>query len=122
MFHEHTYDDDEEEDEDEYEDIKDEEDYDVENDDVEEEDDDAEGDDFEEEDGLHDRDLHCAQACEIEMHSDISQEPFMREFTGHVLGPSWSTLIKYPPLHLQQETVSVDTLFGEYKHILENKT
>ena len=60
--------------------VKGEEDDDVENDDVEEEeeeeDDDVEDDDVEEEDRSKDRDPQFAQACAIEMHMDMSQEPF----------------------------------------------
>ena len=52
-----------------------EEDDEVENDDVEEEDDDLEDDDFEEEDRSQDRDPHFVQACAVEMHLNISQEP-----------------------------------------------
>ena len=56
-------------------DVKGEEDDDVENDDVKEEDDDVEDDDVEE-DRSKDRDPHFVRACAVEMHLDISEEPF----------------------------------------------
>ena len=61
-------------------DVKGEEDDDVENDDVEEEeDDDVEDDDFEEEDRSQDRGPHCARACAVERHLEISQKPLYTE-------------------------------------------
>ena len=41
---------------------------------------------------------------------------FVREFTCKMPQTSWSSLIKHRPLHLPQEPVSVDTIFGEQKH------
>ena len=46
--------------------------------DVEEEED--EDDDVEEEDRPQDREAHFVRACAVEMHMDISQEPFCLEF------------------------------------------
>ena len=48
-------------------------------DDEEEEDDDVEEDDVEEEDRWQDREAHFVRACAVEMHMDISQEPFCAE-------------------------------------------
>ena len=45
----------------------------------EEEDDEVEEDDVEEEDRSQDRDV---RACAVEMHVDMSQEAFVRKFTG----------------------------------------
>ena len=61
--------------------VKGEEDYDVENNHVEEEeeeegDDDVEDDDVEEEDRSQDRDPQFVRACAVEMHMDMSHEPF----------------------------------------------
>lgn len=39
-------------------------------------------------------------ACAVETHIDMSQEPFIRTFTGTMPQPRVSTLIKHPPLLL----------------------
>ena len=44
-----------------------------------EEDDEVEEDDVEEENRSQDRDAHSARACAVEMHRDISPEPFCIE-------------------------------------------
>ena len=48
----------------------------------EEEDDAAENDDVEEEDRPQDRDPHFVQACAVDIHLDISQEPFCTKNAG----------------------------------------
>ena len=68
-------DDDVEEDEDEGDNAEDEVDDD-DDDEEEDDDDDVEDDIFEEEDGAQDREPHFARACAVEMHLDMSQEPF----------------------------------------------
>ena len=45
--------------------------------------------------------------------STCHKSRFKRKFTGKMPRLSWSTLIKHRPLHLPQENLSVDTLFGE---------
>ena len=45
--------------------------------------------------------------------STCHKSHFIRKFTGKMPGPRMSALIKHRPLHLPQEPLSVDTLFGE---------
>ena len=59
----------------------------------EEEDDDVEEDDVdvEEENGAQDREAHFAGACAVEMHMDMSQEPFCVEIDRKNAGPQFSS-------------------------------
>ena len=61
--------------------------------DEEEEDDDVEEEDVdvEEENGAQDREAHFAGACAVEMHMDMSQEPFCVEIEWKNAGPQFSS-------------------------------
>ena len=51
------------------------------------EDDDVEDDDAEEEDRSQDLGRHFARACAVEMHLDMSEEPFVLKVAGQVPEP-----------------------------------
>ena len=58
----------------------------------EEEDDDVEEDDVEEEDRSQDLETHFVRACAVEMHMDISQEPFCLKIQRELAGHGWCHL------------------------------
>jgi len=70
------------------------------------------------------------RACAVETHVKISRQPLYTKIAGKMPQARASTLIKHLPLHLPQEPLSVDTLFGEMQkmvgpkgiHILNLKT